>query len=116
MRRFYLARKEDVSGVSGTGRIAEGCTFDNGFVALTWLTGHFTLSYYNGIEELIEIHGHEGRTVVEWLDTPEGEAISKGNALDTFNRWRKNTQEKLTQLANGELSVDDLKRKFLGDD
>ena len=55
MRRFYLARKVDVSGVSGTGRIAEGCTFDNGFVALTWLTGHFTLSYYNGIDELIEI-------------------------------------------------------------
>jgi len=68
MRRFYLVRKEDVSGISGCGRIAEGCTFDNGFVALTWLTGHMTLSYYKGIEELISIHGHEGKTLVEWVD------------------------------------------------
>lgn len=35
---FYLHRVEDDSGISGTGRIAQGVIFDNGKVALTWLS------------------------------------------------------------------------------
>ena len=38
MRRFYMQRNKDVSGLSGTGIVAEGVVFTNGFVALTWLT------------------------------------------------------------------------------
>jgi hypothetical protein len=40
MKIFYLKRVEDESGVSGTGRIAQGFIFDNGKVALTWLSEH----------------------------------------------------------------------------
>ena len=36
MRRFLLERIEDVSGVAGTGWVAEGIQFTNGCVALTW--------------------------------------------------------------------------------
>src|SRR5579872_1239536 len=35
-RRFVLVRHEDVSGVSGTGVVAEGVAFSNGVVALQW--------------------------------------------------------------------------------
>ena len=37
MKIFYLKREEDESGISGTGRVAQGFVFDNGKVAVTWL-------------------------------------------------------------------------------
>jgi hypothetical protein len=71
MRRFFLVRNVDVSGISGIGPVAQGCQFDNGWCAMTWLTGHTTLSYYSSIDELEGIHGHGGVTVVEWVDEEE---------------------------------------------
>jgi len=68
MRRFKLVRHEDVHGVSGTGVVAEGCMFDNGLVAMTWLTAFSSVGMYLNIESVIQIHGHEGRTVIEWVD------------------------------------------------
>ena len=38
MRIFSLVRHEDVSGVSGTGRVADGVEFNDGTVVLRWLT------------------------------------------------------------------------------
>lgn len=71
MKRFYLDRNADLSGVSGKGRIAQGCQFDNGWCALTWMTGHCTLAWYSSIEELIGIHGHGGATTISWHDEEE---------------------------------------------
>lgn len=71
MRRFIMQRDSDVSGVSGSGNVAEGCQFDNGWCALTWLTGVMTLSFYSSIEELEMIHGHGGATRIAWIDDPQ---------------------------------------------
>ena len=68
MRRFYLERKTDVSGVSGAGKVAEGCQFDTNWCALIWLTGKAAMSYYPDIETLDQIHGHQGATQVVWID------------------------------------------------
>lgn len=68
MKRFYLQRNTDASGVSGTGKVAEGCQFDTGWCALVWLTGKGAMSYYESIEILESIHGHEGMTRVVWVD------------------------------------------------
>jgi len=68
VRLFHLARKEDVSGVSGTGIVAEGVQFANGKCALNWLTRFTSVAVYDDIETLIAIHEHGGRTVVLWLD------------------------------------------------
>lgn len=68
MRRFVLNRQVDETGISGTGIVAEGCVFSNGWVALTWLTGHTSLVFYPGIRDVEFIHGHGGKTVIEWLD------------------------------------------------
>ena len=64
MKVFYLQRREDESGVSGTGRIAQGIVFDNGRVALTWLSDHPSVTVYDNIGEVRAIHGHEGKTEV----------------------------------------------------
>lgn len=68
MRLFHLLRKEDVHGISGTGIVAEGCEFTNGRVCLVWLTATSSISIFDNIKELEEIHGHEGRTVIVWKD------------------------------------------------
>lgn len=67
-RRFILNRKEDASGVSGTGVIAEGVEFSDGTCALRWKTKHRCTGVYDSILVLEHIHGHEGRTVVVWID------------------------------------------------
>ena len=64
MKIFYLKRVEDESGVSGTGRIAQGAIFDNGKVALTWLSEHPSVTIYDSIGEVHAIHGHGGKTEV----------------------------------------------------
>lgn len=61
---FYLHRAEDDSGISGTGRIAQGVIFDNGKVALTWLSEHPSVAMYDNIGDVRAIHGHEGKTEV----------------------------------------------------
>ena len=49
MKIFYLKRTEDESGVSGTGRVAQGFVFDNGKVAVTWLSEHPSVTVYDTI-------------------------------------------------------------------
>jgi len=64
MRLFELRRTEDESGVSGTGTVAQGVIFDNGWCALTWLTDHTSVAFYTSVDEVIAIHGHNGKTRV----------------------------------------------------
>lgn len=68
MRRFYLQRTEDASGVSGTGKVAEGVEFSDGVCVLRWLTAGGSTAVYNTAEDLIRIHGHEGRTRLMFVD------------------------------------------------
>lgn len=64
MKVFYLKRNEDESGVSGTGRVAQGFIFDNGKVAITWLSEHPSVTIYDNIGEVHAIHGHGGKTEI----------------------------------------------------
>lgn len=69
MRRFNLVRNEDESGVSGTGIVAQGIQFDTGKCAMAWLTNVSSVAIYESITDLEAIHGHGGKTVIEWIDT-----------------------------------------------
>ncbi|WP_329001164.1 hypothetical protein OHA18_42855 [Kribbella sp. NBC_00709] len=71
-RRFRLIRHQDVSGVSGTGPVAEGVQFTDGSVALRWYGDYPTTTVWDGIDSVIAIHGHGGATEVEWLDPEPG--------------------------------------------
>lgn len=66
MRLFKLVRKQDVSGVSGTGEVAEGVEFHDGKIAMTWYGRLHTVEVANSIKDIEEIHGHGGLTLVAW--------------------------------------------------
>lgn len=68
MRLFELHRDVDTSGISGTGRVAQGIIFDNGKIALTWLTKHTSVALYDDLVTLEAIHGHQGNTRIVFLD------------------------------------------------
>jgi hypothetical protein len=79
MRRFYLERTVDVSGVSGTGIVAEGVVFVDGVlsaakdlpsgkVVLHWLNKIGSVGIYDSIKDAIAVHGHGGGTAFVWID------------------------------------------------
>lgn len=63
---FWLVRTEDESGVSGTGVVADGAKFPDGTCVLRWRTCGGSTGIYDSEESVIEIHGHGGRTVIEY--------------------------------------------------
>mgnify|MGYP003405328378 FL=1 len=66
MQPFWLVRDEDVSGTSGTGMVAEGVMFSNGWCSMHWLSKYTSVAYYQSVAELEAIHGHNGKTRVVW--------------------------------------------------
>lgn len=68
MRRFYLNRMVDISGVSGTDIIAEGVEFTDGRCCLRFFTSGGSTSLYDTIDQLMRIHGHGGHTKLKWMD------------------------------------------------
>jgi hypothetical protein len=68
MRMFSLVRHEDETGVSGTGIVAQGVRFASGKCAMCWLTDTSSVAVYDSMEDLIKIHGHNGKTEVMWHD------------------------------------------------
>ncbi|AFY69541.1 hypothetical protein Pse7367_1247 [Thalassoporum mexicanum PCC 7367] len=65
-RTFFLERTEDVNGLSGTGFVAEGIEFSNGWCILNWLVCPFSDFWYPSYEDIQNIHGHEGKTKLVW--------------------------------------------------
>jgi hypothetical protein len=68
VRRFVLVRKRDVTGISGTGIVAEGAVFTNGFSVLCWRREPYAVGMYQSLADLIAVHGHEGATQVQFID------------------------------------------------
>ena len=67
--RFHLERDFDVSGVSGTGHVAEGVQFNDGTAVLRWTAGpHPSTSVWSSVAALMAVHGHEGATRLVWDD------------------------------------------------
>ncbi len=67
MKRFQLRRLEDETGVSGIGVVAEGIQFSNGYCVICWLNTGST-GNYNSMKIIELIHGHSGKTIIEWID------------------------------------------------
>lgn len=72
MKRFSLQRNEDITGVSGTGKVAEGVLFSNGGAVVQWLSGEHASTVIwpapNAMESIYAIHGHAGATEIVWED------------------------------------------------
>lgn len=58
MRRFYVERRFDASGVSGTGVVLEGVHFSTGVVVIHWLTPppRGSISVFDSFEQFLTIH------------------------------------------------------------
>lgn len=78
MRMFALHRHADVTGLSGTGVVAEGVQFSDGTVVLRWLPAGTTrptrvrptTTVHDDIDSVEALHGHDGKTVIVWLAQP----------------------------------------------
>lgn len=73
---FLIVRDHDVTGISGTGVVAEGVQFSDGTVAVRWrvISGVHaargvkpTTVIHPDIESVVALHGHNGATRIEWL-------------------------------------------------
>lgn len=67
-RAFVLVRDTDVTGISGTGVVAQGVEFADGTVALRWLSDWPTSVVFHdrGIAAVEAVHGHGGATRIVW--------------------------------------------------
>jgi hypothetical protein len=79
---FVLRRAEDVTGVSGTGIVADGALFPaagQNKAVVRWRGERGSTVVWDRIQHVKEIHGHDGRTTVELI--PVGELIAALKAV-----------------------------------
>lgn len=65
---FVLKRNEDETGTSGTGIVGIGILFPSGMCCFEWNSKIRSIGVYNSIADLEAIHGHGGKSIVEWID------------------------------------------------
>lgn len=76
---FRVYRDRDVSGISGTGVIAEGCQFSTGWVVTHWLDQppmnepKTDVWYHKGTGPITKVHGHGGATRIVWTSEEDQE-------------------------------------------
>ena len=68
VRTFQLYRREDETGISGTGIVAEGVEFSDGACAMRWCTvgAPVSTAIYDNAGHVEAIHGHGGKSVIIW--------------------------------------------------
>lgn len=75
-RVFQVVRDVDMTGISGTGVVADGCQFPDGTVAVRWreVTGpnydrgvRATTVIFPSIDAVEALHGHNGATRIEFV-------------------------------------------------
>lgn len=70
MRTFKLQRDVDISGISGTGVVAEGVEFTDGTCVVRWCPTpgvEPTTVMHPSIANVRTLHGHGGSTRIEWV-------------------------------------------------
>ncbi len=68
-RRFNLVRAIDVTGISGTGIVAQGVEFDTGKTVINWCSRDIkSVTMYDSIDDVLRIHGHGQATTIEFLE------------------------------------------------
>jgi hypothetical protein len=70
-KRFTMIRNGDESGVSGTGRVADGCVWPSGKVTLTWRTDTPSTANFDSYDDFYNIHikpHPANKTEIKWLD------------------------------------------------
>lgn len=88
---FDLVRLVDETGISGTGKVAEGVVFGDGTTVLRWLTEHRSTVVYESAREVLAIHGHGGKTEMRYHVGPGGDGRACSNcAHPMVGHWMDN--------------------------
>lgn len=66
-----MQRTQDISGISGTGYVAEGIQFHDGQVAVSWFGQYNIMEVPGSLDTWLAVHGHEGTTTIVWIDPCE---------------------------------------------
>lgn len=74
-RRFYLDRSADPTGVSGTGRVADGVLWADGSASVRWRGDRPSTVWWASLADVLHVHTHGGgtNTRIVWLDFDEAE-------------------------------------------
>jgi hypothetical protein len=97
-RLFHLQRDRDISGVSGTGRVANGILWPDGTVSLRWIGERPSTVHWDRLADAEHVHGHGGATRIVWADE-DGDVtravilLAAANALDESERLRDLTDD-----------------------
>jgi hypothetical protein len=67
-RLFVLDRDTDVSGISGTGVVADGVVWPNEMVTLCWRGENPSVVVWQSLDAAMAIHGHDGATRCVFVD------------------------------------------------
>lgn len=72
VKQFFLDRKIDETGMSGTGKVAEGVILPNGLAVMWWLVKPYSIQIYPSIDDLEKTHSHgRGTTRVVYISGDE---------------------------------------------
>lgn len=93
---FVLRRTTDVTGVSGTGVIADGVVFPDGRVATRWrdTMGVAQTCAWDRLSHVQKIHGHNGATRVELVPT-SALAAAIGAVLNELDEYEGQSVQRL---------------------
>lgn len=68
-RRFVLHRDQDISGVSGTGVVADGILWPDGSASVKWRGDMPSVVFWVDFTHAEKIHGHGGATRIAFVDS-----------------------------------------------
>jgi len=88
-RSFRLMRDQDPTGVAGTGHVASGVHWPDGSVTLKWHTpamyaGPGNISHFGSVTKMMGVHGHDGRTRMEYAGNEPAPARKLLSGLGDF--------------------------------
>ena len=81
VRTFKLYRYQDMSGVSGTGLVAEGIVFKTGKTVICWSRSPYSVTVFDSLDEMIQVHGHHGKTEIRWEDSQRNNAFKANGRI-----------------------------------
>jgi hypothetical protein len=70
-RLFHLQRNTDITGASGTGRVADGVLWPDHTVTIRWHGEYASTVVWDNLDHAIRVHGHDGATQFVFDDETE---------------------------------------------
>lgn len=65
---FTLQRDHDITGVSGTGTVADGVLWPDNTVSIRWRGDRPSIVHWGALADAEHVHGHGGATRIVWRD------------------------------------------------